>query len=191
MSRRTSDLARTEKCMTRPPKKSETLEIRLSHDAKQAFMACCRAEGLSASEALRRFIEQSLAPPAVRRRPLCRRGPLLAGAVAAVVTAAAALPSLAHPSLRTEFDGLDLDHSNSLNLAEVTRGASVAVTVDLAGTSAIRSDRGAILPVAFEHDARGQAAARLARQAVATTFASLDRNHDGAISFAEFSAAQR
>lgn len=177
--------------MTRQPKKSETLEIRLSHDAKQAFMACCRAEGLSASETLRRFIEQSLAPATERRRPLRRRWPLLAGAAAAVMTVAAALPSLARPSLRAEFDRLDLDHSSSLNLAELTRGASVAVTVDIAGSSVTHSERGAILPVAFEHDARGQAQARLARQVLATAFASLDRNRDGAISFEEFRAAQR
>lgn len=177
--------------MTRPPKKSETLEIRLSHDAKQAFMACCRAEGLSASEALRRCIEQSLAPSTARRRLQRRRWPLLAGAVAAATTAAAALPSLAHPSLRAAFDRLDLDHDNSLTLAELTQGASVAVTVDLAGASVTRIERGAILPVAFEHDTRGQAAAALARQVLATTFARLDRNHDGAITFAEFSAAQR
>ena len=58
--------------MTRPPKKSETLEIRLPHEAKQAFMARCRDEGVSASQALRGFIEAQIAPPpacaAPRRR---------------------------------------------------------------------------------------------------------------------------
>jgi len=31
------------------PKKTETVEIRLSHAAKTAFMARCRAEGMTAS----------------------------------------------------------------------------------------------------------------------------------------------
>ena len=36
----------------RPPKKSESLEIRLPFDTKQAFMARCRDEGVTASEAV-------------------------------------------------------------------------------------------------------------------------------------------
>jgi hypothetical protein len=43
-------------------KKSETLEIRLPYPTKLAFMARCRDEGRSASEALRLFIDGHLAP---------------------------------------------------------------------------------------------------------------------------------
>ena len=43
----------------RPPKKSESLEIRIPYPTKQAFMAHCRAEGRSASEELRAFIERT------------------------------------------------------------------------------------------------------------------------------------
>jgi hypothetical protein len=57
----------------RPPKKSESLEIRIPHPTKQAFMARCEAEGRTASEALRGFIEQHLSDPP-RSRP--RRPPL-------------------------------------------------------------------------------------------------------------------
>ena len=43
----------------RAPKKSETVEIRLSHPVKTAFMDRCRAEGRTASDAIRQFIEMS------------------------------------------------------------------------------------------------------------------------------------
>jgi hypothetical protein len=110
-----------------PPrlKKSETLEIRLPYPTKLAFMASCRAEGRSASEALRRFIEAEIdgrpdaAPP--RRQPSRRAWRLIAGALAATAMGAVALPSLARPSLRAEFDRLDLNGDRSVSLAEFAR----------------------------------------------------------------------
>ena len=81
--------------MTRAPKKSETLEIRLSHADKQAFMARCRAEGVTASEALRRAIEDRLERP----RRLGSKGRLAVAALLAAAAGAAALPSLARPAL--------------------------------------------------------------------------------------------
>ena len=56
--------------LSRPPKKTETLEIRLDHAAKDAFMARCRAEGRTASEALRGFIDGRGPRPAKRRHGL-------------------------------------------------------------------------------------------------------------------------
>lgn len=44
----------------RPLKKSETVEIRLPHATKTAFMDKCRTEGRTASEAIRRFIDSEL-----------------------------------------------------------------------------------------------------------------------------------
>ena len=43
--------------MTRREKQSESLEIRLGHSAKQAFMDACREKGLTASEVVRDFVE--------------------------------------------------------------------------------------------------------------------------------------
>jgi len=65
-------------------KKSESLEIRLPYPTKQAFMARCRADGRSASEALRGFIEAEIegAPARPRLRPL------IAGALAAAAIGA-------------------------------------------------------------------------------------------------------
>ena len=108
--------------MTRPPKKSETLEIRLPHAAKQAFMARCQAEGVSASQALRGFIEAQISPlPASapqRRRAWLK--PALAAA-AALAVGATALPSLAGQVDRSGFERFDLDHSGAVTLSEFAR----------------------------------------------------------------------
>ena len=104
-------------------KKSETLEIRLPYPTKLAFMASCRAEGRSASEALRHFIDGHLdggAKPA-RRAYLLRSGRLIAGAMIAAAMGAVALPSLARPTLRAEFDRLDLNGDRAISFAEFAR----------------------------------------------------------------------
>lgn len=111
----------------RQPKKTETLEIRLSHEEKQVFMARCRTEGLTASEAVRGFIAGRVVRPS-------RRKAGLGWTVAAALGAGLAVGAVAAPSL--------------------AQSASRAV------------------------HASDDAAA----------FARLDRNGDGAISFAEFQA---
>lgn len=101
-------------------KKSDSLEIRLPHPTKQAFMARCQAQGRSASEALRGFIEQDLAAPAPARGGR-RAWRLAAGALAAAAVGAAALPSLARPSLAAEFERLDADGDRAVSAAEFRR----------------------------------------------------------------------
>lgn len=105
---------------TRPPKKSETLEIRLPHPTKQAFMARCREEGVSASEALRGFIERRLETRG--GRPATRRWPLIvAGGLLAAVMAAAAAPSLARTGAPGDFARLDADRDGRVTAAELAR----------------------------------------------------------------------
>ncbi|MEM6900271.1 MAG: energy transducer TonB [Pseudomonadota bacterium] len=41
-------------------KKSETLEVRMPHSKKQAFMAACERQGITASEAVRTFVDEYL-----------------------------------------------------------------------------------------------------------------------------------
>ena len=93
-------------------KKSESLEIRIPFPTKQAFMARCRAEGRSASEALREMIEGRLqpAPPRLRWRRL------VAGLLAAGM-AAVAVPSLARTP-HGEFGRLDVDGDGRITTAE-------------------------------------------------------------------------
>ena len=44
----------------RKEKKSETLEVRLPHSKKEAFMKACEREGITASHAMRTFIDAYL-----------------------------------------------------------------------------------------------------------------------------------
>jgi hypothetical protein len=94
------------KSVARPLKKSETLEIRIPYSTKTAFMARCRDDGSSASEALRKLIDQHLADEAAAARAPARlavfggrRLPhLIAGALIAAAVGAVAVPSLARPA---------------------------------------------------------------------------------------------
>ena len=87
---------------TRPPKKGETLEVRLPHAAKAAFMAHCRREGRTASETVRRLIDGEMSSPS-RRRPsargtVSRWWRAIVAALAGLVVGGIAAPSLAHSS---------------------------------------------------------------------------------------------
>ena len=101
-------------------KKSETLEIRLPYPTKLAFMARCRDEGRSASAALRQFIDGQV-DGTRQAAPSNRAWRLIAGAAVGAAMAAVAVPSLAHPSLRTEFDRLDLNGDQVITAAEFAR----------------------------------------------------------------------
>ncbi|OJU09048.1 MAG: hypothetical protein BGN86_07050 [Caulobacterales bacterium 68-7] len=108
--------------MPSPPrlKKSENLEIRLPHATKQAFMAHCRAEGRTASDALRAFIDDRLSPaPVPRRRSGLAR--LAAGVLIATAVGAIAAPSLARPLLQAQVGRMDLDGDGAISLAEFAR----------------------------------------------------------------------
>jgi len=111
-------------------KKSESLEIRLPHPTKQAFMARCQADGRTASETLRSFIEQQIAPsPLVRPRRRLRY--LALGGLATAVLAAAAAPSLARPAAAQSFDAIHLKRDGSLRasaLVRLDRGGDGRVT---------------------------------------------------------------
>lgn len=102
--------------MTRPPKKSEFLEVRIPHPTKTAFMARCRDEGVSASEAVRAFIESELEPRPPRRR--FKVAHLAAGALALAAAGAAAAPSLADGFRAAEFRSLDQNHDGVISLPE-------------------------------------------------------------------------
>ena len=109
----------------KPLKKNETVEIRLPHATKTAFMARCRAEGRTASDAIRRFIDAELSQTSSTRRssllaPRLGWRPLLAAAVAGLALGAVAAPSLAQssPPSRAAFDRMDRNHDGVVSFEE-------------------------------------------------------------------------
>ena len=105
----------------KPPKKSETIEVRLSHEAKTAFMERCRREQLTASEAIRLFIDDRAGPsPKPRRRRAAYWRIIAAGVAGAVLGLGAAAPSLAWGAQNTRpaFDHLDRNHDGVLSYQE-------------------------------------------------------------------------
>lgn len=136
----------------RPPKKSETLEVRIPHDTKRAFLEACRREGRTASEVVRGYIDGHIAQAraAERRRGRLRdrsdpqrslimsltsrngRRTLLAGAVGALgLMAIAVSPSAADIDLRAMFDRIDADADGRVTLEEFAqpraRGGDVMI----------------------------------------------------------------
>lgn len=100
----------------RPPKKTETLEIRLPPETKAAFMARCQGARRTASEALRDFIDQELRTTPRRRSAVWR---VLSAALAGLAVGAVAAPSLARPSgSDAAFQRLDANHDGVLSLDE-------------------------------------------------------------------------
>jgi hypothetical protein len=98
-------------------KKSETLEVRLPHGLKTRFMARCRTEGVTASEAVRGFIESR-----ARLRPARLRAwrVVVAGVLAGLALGAVAAPSIAEVVApgRATFERLDVDGDGALSFEE-------------------------------------------------------------------------
>ncbi|MEO6216918.1 MAG: hypothetical protein ABIO86_12875 [Sphingomonas sp.] len=103
----------------KPPKKSESIEVRLSHEAKTAFMERCRHEQLTASEAIRLFIDDRLGQSPRRRRAASWRI-VAAGVAGAVLGLGVAAPALAWAGQdkRPAFDQLDRNHDGVLSYQE-------------------------------------------------------------------------
>jgi hypothetical protein len=153
----------------RPPKKSETLEIRIPYPTKTAFMEKAKAEGRAASEIVREqidaYLEQVAAPEpenfadkavVMIRRNLKGAGLMLAGAGSALAISLAAAPA-------TAGRGLD---------------------APLAATGLNATDGSSPLMIVVDVPAGGLTAEELGRL-VGNAFAKLDKNGNGVISLGE------
>lgn len=113
-------------------KKSETLEVRIPHDTKQAFLTACREDGTTASEVVRESVQTYLderEQPAIQEKrtlvmkfpaPVRHYAPRIAiGGVAALGLATfAALPSAAAPDFKAQFGRLDTNGDGVLSADE-------------------------------------------------------------------------
>jgi Ca2+-binding EF-hand superfamily protein len=198
----------------RPPKKSESLEIRLPHTTKTAFMQACRKRGVSASEVLRgsiaRYLSSSGRPDRRKERIMAfiaspRRASLAAVLLLAALVAGSfglAGPARAaiDPRLAALFDWIDGDRDGRVSGAEFAAALNaapplggIAIVVDTRVPPPPGETRAALF---HRLDADGDGAltpAELAAGAeVRTIFspeaAAADRNADGRISEAELAA---
>jgi Ca2+-binding EF-hand superfamily protein len=143
-------------------KKSETLEVRIPYETKQAFLTACREDGTTASEVVREKIssyldERERPIPQPERsnvvefvknlHPTVRRyGPRVAasGVAALALATFAALPSAAAPDFQSQFKKYDLNGDGVVTLEEFTGrtggpDASDDTTIE---TRIIRSTKG-------------------------------------------------
>ncbi len=102
------------------PKKSETIEIRLSHEAKMAFMERCRRERRTVSDVIRLFIGEQLGEKSGARRALFSWRIAAATAIGAALGLGVAAPSFAHATENSKaaFERLDRNHDGVLSYAE-------------------------------------------------------------------------
>ena len=118
---------------TQRVKKSETLEVRIPHETKQAFLTACREDGTTASEVVRAQVQTYLdvrerPPVEADKRTLVMTLPptgrryaprVAAGGVLAIgLTALAALPSAAAPDFKAQFTRLDVNGDGVLSVEE-------------------------------------------------------------------------
>src|SRR5689334_22475401 len=107
----------------RPPKKSETVEVRLAHEVKQALMRKARAEGRSASDVIRESIDFYLSGKDKEKASMIVpiwKAAIAAGAFAgaALVSVMASAPVTAGPDFKAAFEHLDTNHDQQISLAE-------------------------------------------------------------------------
>lgn len=151
--------------MKRPPKKSETIEVRLPFAAKLAFAERCRAQGVTMSDAIRRFVEG----PQRARRGLV--GPL--AVTVAIALAIAVSPAASWPDYGAGFEALDRNKDGVVTRSEVPAGG-VGCPAPLA------------LPLT--RTGFGNGPRRFATCRDEPDFAALDRNGDGLATRQEFAA---
>jgi len=124
-------------------KKSETLEVRIPYETKQAFLTACREDGTTASEVVREsvqtYLDERERPPIQEKRTLVMKLPqpvrhygprIAAGGLAAIGLATfAALPSAAAPDFKAQFNQLDANRDGVLSPDEFL-GPKTSIVAD-------------------------------------------------------------
>jgi predicted transcriptional regulator len=166
----------------REPKKSETVEVRLSHEVKRALMEKARTEGRSASEVIRASIDTYLAEQRKEDRSmfvtLWKPAAAIGAASVALLWAALAPTAVqAKPDLRAIYQAIDSNHDGAISLDEFLR----------------HSSNPAVVKAHHEHMSASEAAMHAkfhGKQAtpemIREHFTQLDANANGSVTFAEF-----
>lgn len=176
----------------REAKKSETLEVRLSHEVKHALMQKAQAEGRSASEVVRHSISAYLAeqPKEARSMLITAWKPaaaVAAGTFALIWSVVAPNPALAGPDLRAAFVKFDADQDGSVSLDEFRAGHSDDRF--MVHSNMPRDQVGPVM-IPIHHGARptDTAASPVPPEMLRAEFSRQDVNGNGSVDFAEFEA---
>ncbi|RYF10251.1 MAG: hypothetical protein EOO77_21910 [Oxalobacteraceae bacterium] len=105
----------------KPVKKNASIEVRLSDEAKSAFMERCRDQGRTGSEAIRLFIDDQMeVRNAPSRLPLRFGRIVIAGLVGTIFGLGVAAPSIARSTAETGifFQQLDRNHDGVIDRRE-------------------------------------------------------------------------
>lgn len=128
---------------SRPPKKTEMVEVRVSLETKHDFLAACKAAGRSASDVIREsmqsFIDQRAQAGAVSSDPsvvpfkerLLKKRYLAIAVAATGVAGLAALPSAATPDIASMFNQLDVNGDGVLSGKEFAASRAGARTMEV------------------------------------------------------------
>ena len=172
--------------MEHEAKKSESIEVRMPHAVKRAFMARCRAEGRTASEAIRAFVEAEIGDkPAQARSRLRLMRPVVAAGIVATLAATLVIGPAsvsAAPNFGAGFAALDRNHDGAISPDEYgddsrrKRSPFGCAKAEL------------LLPLARESMPEVHGVRPFTVLASDFTFAAVDRDHDGRISSAEYAA---
>jgi Ca2+-binding EF-hand superfamily protein len=179
----------------RPPKKTETLEVRVPHAVKRDFMALARRRGRTASAVLREFIDSYLAGDSSSEvRPMFKRIAKPAAATAVIGTVLAAhlmLPTAAAaaPDFKSVFVQLDRNRDGKLTPDEL---AGHPVLSDKAYTEHAGDLGHGVVPLMVAihsgvHDlVHGPAPTAEPHATMRKAFAALDGDGSGSVTFGEF-----
>jgi hypothetical protein len=173
------------------PKKTDSLEVRLPHAVKQAFMARARSRGRSASSLVREFIDSYLAgtDPRTENRKMLRRiatPAALTSLVAAGIALHMPTAATAAPDLKALFDRFDRDGNGQLSAEEfVVRdgGSILSMLHDI--------DLGNMMALMIAHHSGADQSPHgpvpdHAVEMMRAAFAGQDSDGNGAVSFGEF-----
>jgi hypothetical protein len=171
----------------REPKKSETFEVRLSHDVKRALMEKARIEGRSASEVIRESIATYLTQQRKEDRSMFvtlwkPAAAIGAASIAVLWSALAPSPVHAKPDLKAIFQSLDGDHNGAITLDEFLKHSSDPAIVRAHHAQMSGKDKAMEAMHAKFHGKQATPAM------IRTHFAQIDANSNGSVTFAEFKA---
>jgi Ca2+-binding EF-hand superfamily protein len=167
---------------SRPPKKTEMIEVRVSFETKRDFLAACKTAGRSASDVIRdgmqAFIEQKAQPEATASEPgnepsvvpfkerLFKKRYIAVAIAATGVAGFAALPSAAAPDIASMFNQLDANGDGVLSSEEFAASRPGAKTMQVRklaranGESTASADNAPVILI-LPPDVGGQATAGL------------------------------